>query len=154
MIRLNQLQIIISVRPRKLDCVLAVRVLSPKPTHPIQKKQTNQYKRTKIEKSFCVFSVFEGLWCVFCFHFFLRKCLAPRNRNFALKTIWSSFFFVLSFSFLSFPPPPAHPNQPHQSTNPRGTKQGWTVAPTPKRNNNSQSNQNWMVSQRVRQRDE
>jgi hypothetical protein len=85
----------------------------------------------------------------FSFPLFSEKMrLAPRhgNRNFVLKTIWSSsfFFFFFSFSFLSFPPPPAHPNQSHQSTNPGG-KYGWTVAPTPKRDNNSQIKTEWWL---------
>ena len=59
------------VRPRKVDCVLAVSILRPKPTHPIhvQKNQTNQSKETRIEKLFYVFSRwlrgFGQSWCKF-----------------------------------------------------------------------------------------
>ena len=44
-------------RPRKLDCVLAVCVLSPRPTHPIQKKPTNK----KNQKSKTRFVCFPGV---------------------------------------------------------------------------------------------
>ena len=62
---------------------LAVTYFSPKPTHPIQKKPIRKDRNPKVV--LCVFSVFEGLWCVFCFHFFLRKCVWLRIA----ETSWS-----------------------------------------------------------------
>ena len=95
----------VRVRSRKVDCVLAVRGFEPK-AHPPNTKPNQPIKNDQNRRKvvLCVFSVFEGLWCVFCFNLFLRKCIWPRvAESFNDRNNLSILFSSLFLSLLPFP---------------------------------------------------